>query len=226
MKDYLTELEELFYEWKENYSKKGLDFIKDGIPCPEVFEKEKQKVLFILKEANDKNSNDQLPSYSEYASGEKDNFKNKGIKIRLAEMYKVITDQKLSNAEAIKRIAFLNLKKVGGESVSTPSNISKFASEDRNSIIREINIINPDFIVCCGCFSIFYKHFILGKKSADKSNWRKYVNHLSTNVVLWKSENKEIKIIDMYHPSYSYNGYSGRSGDITYINEFKRRLSD
>lgn len=50
----ITESEDkLFKEWEAKIAKTKGDFVRDGVVCEEVFLREKVKLVFILKEAND-----------------------------------------------------------------------------------------------------------------------------------------------------------------------------
>lgn len=54
-----------------------------------------------------------------------------------------------------------------------------------------------------------------------RGRWRKSIEKIGAYTYIWKEH--DIKIIDMYHPSYTRKGYASKE---RYVAEFKRRVSD
>ena len=137
-------------------------------------------------------------------------------------MYKALSKQiELKDEDAIRNIAFMNLKKTGGTNNVCSRVIAKYASSDRDNTLEEISIINPAYIVCCGCCVQFLKQIVLNLPFNYRGRWRKRVEKIGGYTYIWKEHN--IKIIDMYHPSYTRKGCANKE---SYITEFKRRISD
>lgn len=200
MHEYEQKIETLFSEWKEEQTKEFSDsyakygaknvskysFIYDGIVCPEIFENQNERILFISKESN-------------YGGADKDyEFCASGDDFWLRNVYfgncsETMFSQRLSllsnaiinndfisinkNHKSLEKVCFINLNKRGGYSQSYWKTIREYTKTYGKYIAREINIINPTLIVCCG-------------------KWLKY--YLEKFVV----EPNKYKIIEVYHPSY------------------------
>ena len=200
MYEYEQKRETLFAEWKEeqskepdeSYAKYGAEnvskvsFIYDGIVCPETFESQEERILFISKESNyggaDKN-------YEFCASGNDFWLKNVYFRTKSETMFSqrlsllsnaIINNDFITinkNHESLGKVSFINLNKRGGYSQSYWKTIREYTKTYGKYIAREIDIINPTLIVCCG-------------------KWLKY--YLEKFVV---APNR-YKIIEVYHPSY------------------------
>ena len=55
----------------------------------------------------------------------------------------------------------MNLKKTNGISQSNNDDILKYVDNDKDFIVKEINIIDPDVIICCG--NIFYLNSVFNE---------------------------------------------------------------
>jgi hypothetical protein len=153
METRINELEnELFARWSQKHE--GL-FIEDGAPCPEQFENEKTRVTFVLKEANASGESWDMRSWAAESGGD---LKSPNTWNNIVRWTQAILDggefpEKVSIDDRIrwlKRISFMNLKKVGGDSSSIPSEIIKYAKNDAEEIREQLCIYKPDIIVCCG----------------------------------------------------------------------------
>jgi len=216
-------LEELFDIWKKK-SQSGVltyndehsehqlvidhnqnGFIADGLICPEEWSRRKPKILFVLKEAycdraTEYNLCDELCNDGPWGS----------VWNRCAEWSYGITEssaaspipayanlnRELAN-KYLRRVAVLNLKKSDGLSSSSLSEIEKYAEYDRAEIKREIEIINPDIIICGYVFSILqncvYEKSLMGSgEFADKwnNNWYYWTTAMTGRPTL---------VIDFYH---------------------------
>ena len=140
-------------------------FVKDSVPFPEYYFANTPKTLFVLKDPNDPKANfesSQLGSYRDFGEFKGDDWHN-GMKQRIAAMYKGLSKRiDLKDEDAIKNIAFMNLKKTGGTNNVCSRVIAKYASNDRDNILEEISIINPEYIVYGGCCVQFIKQIVLG----------------------------------------------------------------
>ncbi len=72
----------------------------------------------------------------------------------------------------MKSIAFMNLKKIGGGSSANHKNLVEDIEENKESIIKEIEIIKPDLVIGCGIYNywdLFYKDINFEKSVYDNS---------------------------------------------------------
>lgn len=193
MKTKTEQLDELFIKWeKETPGYKG-HFVRDGIINEDLYKQTKPKILFITKEPNNPK---QLP----------DDFRTWWLETlecafsyRIAEwsyglqndfpQYDEIWKRKGSAKEAIQKIAFMNVKKIGGEGSSEFKTIMDTLIENFENIHQQIKIINPEII-------------IIGL------SWKDARNALFPNVNWIKcgydrniGKFNNYKIIDFYHPS-------------------------
>lgn len=197
------ELENLFEEWIKSDSIFENDFFKDGIVCPEEWEKTQIKILFVLKEVHNKGSR------GIYNFLESDDIQN-GYKEKSTMWRKVISlaygilnyktvcfediDQKMVKdneklyTDIVKKIAIMNIKKSGGGS-TVDSLYTKQAKKFGDKIKKEIEIISPDIIVCCNTFYEL-KKYVFDDEWQDLTDERFKIQR-SKNCVL---------IFNNYHP--------------------------
>ena len=188
------QLNDLFLEWENSNSTYENKFMKDGIINEEVFDSEKSKILFIAKEPNDPTQN--TGDFREWWSTEiKYNFS-----IRISEWaYGILNDfppiaeipnDLNSRISVLSRIAFMNLKKIGGGSRTEPSELERVIRKDCDFIQREIEIINP--------------HIIVGG-IGDTELWKiifPTINLVNSGNDITIGRFGNYKIISFYHPSY------------------------
>ena len=91
----------------------------------------------------------------------------------------------------IDRIAVVNVKKSNGGSESEYEDLKKYALEDRLEIKRELEIIQPDIIVCGNNLSLL--KLVLGEELQNDDTW-------DNMLALWK----DTLVIDYYHPAVHY----------------------
>ena len=91
----------------------------------------------------------------------------------------------------IDRIAVVNVKKSNGGSESEYEDLKKYAIEDRLEIKRELEIIQPDIIVCGNNLSLL--KLILGEELQNDDTW-------DNMLALWK----DTLVLDYYHPAVHY----------------------
>ena len=93
--------------------------------------------------------------------------------------------------EIIDRIAVVNVKKSNGGSESEYEDLKKYAIEDRLEIKRELEIIQPDIIVCWNNLSLL--KLVLGEELQNDDTW-------DNMLALWK----DTLVLDYYHPAVHY----------------------
>ena len=155
-------IEELMAVWKSKADHQNQIFVSDGFIDKPEWDKscDNKKVLFVLKEAHDKKaiSDWSLPDDLRERKPLERMWKRVcewvyAIRYTTAEhieAYPMLTDAE--NTLLIKSIAVMNIKKSNGKSSSNPEEISAYADADKEEIIREIELIDPDIIVCGSTF--------------------------------------------------------------------------
>jgi len=97
--------------------------------------------------------------------------------------------------EWLKQIAVMNIKKSGGVSSSDYGEILTYAEADKKELLKELEIIDPDIIVCGGTADDLNFLFDGTLKKQTCDNWYYYNSFLG---------DKERLIIDYYHPANRY----------------------
>lgn len=203
----MTEFEkkenELFEKWIKE--QQHTSFLKDGVIDGETYFKEKVKVLFILKEANCPNGRDDLKKYlrSPELKGNWWKTWNNIARWTIALLDGGCYPKTISSsyrASVLKRIAFLNLKKEGGGAQADPSKIANAAKTDNKYIKKQIEMYDPDIIICCGqngeSNATILRNYVL---KDNVSEWQKLKN--SVYYYHFRSKDgKQIPIVSFTHP--------------------------
>lgn len=180
-------------------------FIADGIINPEIWNNRSKgkHILFVLKEAyggeNDWSLADEVRVHAPWSA----------IWHRIVEWTYGLTNttvERIARYEPgkisfekpnqwLNEIAVLNIKKSGGDSQSHYGEISAYADYDSKEIIRQIEIINPDIIICGATFGDINR--IMGNpcKKGECDNWFYYSDAIGK---------RERLFIDYYHPANRY----------------------
>ena len=142
------DVKDLFDKWQQKYSFSA--FIKDGIVDHEKYEK--PHVLFVLRDMNCLVANDLCENISDYGSGAK-TWCNVGrwTKALLDANEEYPYDMSSSKRiEQLRRVAVMNIKKEGGVARSEGKTLISYAEEQKEMILEQIRICDPDIIICCG----------------------------------------------------------------------------
>lgn len=179
-----------FERWQAERNYKG--FKKDGIINEALFKP--PHVLFICKEPNDPHQaeGDYRQWWNEemlFAFSRRIGEWSHGI-FNGFPPYADFTDQ--DSHLALKSIAFMNVKKVGGSSRADHSAVQSFLSKDLHFLKEEIDTIDPSLIICCLGFSVITK--ALFPEIPDDS-WK----DPGYNTPFVRSGKR--LILDFYHPS-------------------------
>jgi hypothetical protein len=187
------QLDKLFEEWRSYFREYKDCFISDGIVDDNLFEEQKNKLLFIGKEANDPRNQSW-----DYRALIKQNLKYK-YNLRIAEWsYGILNDFPNFDSihrnhdlkiETIKKIALLDVKKSGGSGKCNNGSLLNNILANLSFLHRQIDIIKPDIIIS-GLFEIELVQALFPGISFQKSGY-------SRCVAKWK----DYKVIDFYHPS-------------------------
>ncbi len=209
---------ELFIQWKK---KRGYDsFLEDGLFDEEEWNKQNIKILYVLKEANWENGNGDLCEYllSEVSSTywrTWNNIVRWTHAIRFGEDYiRKIT--KRDKTSCLKTIAFLNIKKVGGDAQADDEEIRTYGKLDAEFIYRQIQLYRPNIIVCCGRGNgknadILYNYVF---PKSHISRWQ-YPIEKYNYFMLSLNEETKIPVVSFRHPQI-------RGGHI----EFEKAFAD
>lgn len=200
-KNYVTEQQKMFGEWRMRENHQEKQFIEDGIVNPEVWfsslSQGQPKILFVLKEAYGEaySLSDALRKDGPWGS----------IWKRVAEWtYGILhtTDQRIARYkkldwaaanELLSYIAVINLKKSNGTSHSVDDNLKLYAEKDACMLRQQFGLISPDIVICGSTFSLLNEALTLG---FDKRN------HPSDNWYYWNAAGQ--LYLDFYHPANQY----------------------
>lgn len=157
--------EKLLAEWKEEYEKKRDieydEFVLDGPSDWELYENSYPKILFLAKEAYAAGgfhpSKPQQPvntkflrNISRWTLAITKSFENEELSLKIPD------DTGLP--EFNDSIAIIEVKKViQGNSTSLKKDLDEFAYRDAEFLKKQIEIIDPQVILCCGTDSQFDK---------------------------------------------------------------------
>lgn len=151
----------LMDKWKQEHINKGYtNFISDGILNYELWEKSNLKICFFLKEA-----------YGDYGSLQ-NLFEDWGkIKYQLwhnvsywlyginhCYMEHSIPDFEQSKCDReecyklLQAASVVNIKKSNGISSTIKDDLQKYLDEDSKYLLEELELINPDIIICGGTY--------------------------------------------------------------------------
>ena len=169
-----AELEKLFDEWRkrhisEDYSNDKIsknkisknNFIPDGIIDEASYMQSPKKILFIAKEAACLKKGNTIEKNFETAQN--DGFWCRRVVLGeeggtsfssgLALLANAILNENFETPEkdisALRYVAFMNINKRGGFT-ECETDLDAYVEKYKDLIDREIKIISPDIIVCCG----------------------------------------------------------------------------
>lgn len=108
----------------------------------------------------------------------------------------------------IKRLAVVNIKKSDGTNNSADGTWEGFAKSDKDLLIRELELIKPQIIICGGTYAVAEKSGLLGnKKEAIRGgNFIRSVNGFTAAY----DDKQDYLVFDTVHPTYpacSYDAY-------------------
>lgn len=191
-----AELEKLFDEWRkrhisEDYSNDKIsknNFIPDGIIDEASYMQSPKKILFIAKEAACLDKTEKTAEEN-FETAQKDGFWCRRVVLGeeggtrfssgLALLANAILNENFETPEkdisALRYVAFMNINKRGGFT-ECETDLDAYVEKYKDLIDREIKIISPDIIVCCGSG----------------------VRDCLSNVDSCKS----VPVLEVYHPSY------------------------
>lgn len=222
-------LEKLFDKWAEKHEKKlsagepyGMPheapygkFVRDGIVNPDKWSIQEPKICFIMPEAGGYADNEKFPKGHDLA----EEWNKKGAFTKLMFKFAVwvqavydsifdpvpyvkqpIKDQK---NDLMRAIAIVNVKKSDGQLAPNYPLVQKFAKEDATELRKEIELINPDVILCCSTFRYLHGAAPEGEKNKRKRDFVFYNEELtkgSKGAYRWGDK----LIMEFWHPAQIY----------------------
>ena len=212
-------LRELFNEWETRHRGLGKkQFIVDGFVDEGEWNKSELKICFLLKESyfdlEEYKKDLLMPNQNNIKHHWNNHIKDQdGMCIynlvehlkehrpwfmwcRVEEWLKSIFGLwGMDSADPIHKIAIINIKKSDGEHRSNGNDILQYARDDGDLIKRELEIIDPDVVICGGTYGYCVREGLFDDlqiiDKVDKFNGR----------IIAKS-GKRI-VVDCYHPAYS-----------------------
>ena len=164
-----AELEKLFEEWQERHESENCssenisksNYIPDGIIDEASYMQSPKKILFIAKEAACLKEENTIEKNFETAQN--DGFWCRRVVLGeeggtrfssgLALLANAILNENFETPEkdisALRYVAFMNINKRGGFT-ECETDLDAYVEKYEDLIDREIKIISPDIIVCCG----------------------------------------------------------------------------
>lgn len=153
----------LYTDWQQSHPG---HFVAGGVVDEDMFNSSEVKILFLLKEVND---TEQAENWS-LVQLMQDQIKRKkfyhtwltvghwifGMQQGFPAYQKLLqmSFKEDNITEGLLSIATTNLKKSGGSYESNEVEIREHARINKNLWMKEIEIINPDLVICGGTFSI------------------------------------------------------------------------
>ena len=145
--------EKLFGEWKQNRE----DFVEDGLVDEEIYSTSEPKIIFLMKEVNDRKR--ELTDLSKYLhnGGCGHTWNNitrwiEGIRQKDEDKpwkcLKEISEDRRKNA--LLSIGVVNLKKSPGGYPTNNDALEEFAHEDKFFLKRQLMLYDADLTICCG----------------------------------------------------------------------------
>ena len=130
----------------------------------------KVKVLFILKESNLFNKSENIIKPCENNAFWFNENINDATRENYKEKIKYVLDKlKVSDENfGYMNIGYMNINKRGGYGGTTMSRLRNYAKKYREFIIKQIELHNPDIVVCCGCFGTIVKDVFEAKCEEEK----------------------------------------------------------
>ncbi|MCQ2190946.1 MAG: hypothetical protein MJY63_04865 [Paludibacteraceae bacterium] len=118
--------------------------------------------------------------------------------------FKEVTDDKVKDCIKNNPMAIMECKKQPGGPNLNPAVLKKYLERDKDLIKEEIELLNPDVIICCDKSGIIYNNIvsILGENYNYKTV-AKVMHHTF--------------VINSYHPSYSYRSSSASERCYHYV---------
>lgn len=203
-------LEQIDLELKTNQS----SLITDGITDIGQYIKTTPKILWILKEPNDKDHascdlkafHRNIFSYPKWRRTYSLIIKvSYGIINSINEYDEIPEESTITSV--LRHIAHINVKKIGASSRTDPYSLNKYYNENKTPLLDQIKCIDPNIIINCSrVYSLF-------KDITD-------TNHSRYNSFNYSKSQGKI-VINAYHPNCRYSHRKYFDNIITIVNDRK-----
>lgn len=181
---------ELFSSWNDSTHE---IFCEDGFIDKDIFNKQgNRKLLFIAKESNTvKEEKESSFWLKKVAFGEESHtILSRRISMMANAYFSNNFKDKNIDRNILKNITYMNINKRGGSNRTKSNELKKYACDYREYIIKEIEIIKPNLIVCCS-------NLVYG-----------IIDEIKLDIDI------SCEIVQIYHPSYF------KISDQEYLNKF------
>ena len=177
--------------------------VEDGIVSEEEYLDSKYKILYIMKEVNggrDWNLKDFL-----YDGGRSQTWDNVArwteglLNINQEYNWSYLEENNENRRKYyLKKIGVINLKKTSGGYTSNDKEISRAAFENRNLIKKQVDLYDPDIIICCGTDDDFVTNYLESKLVNWKMTKRGIQYIKCNNKIIVSFAHPEARIRDAY----------------------------
>ena len=220
----------LYHELEKVYIQNP-NYVKDGIVDYSQFYREKPKILWVLKETNDKIGN--LRDLREFLRNPKsyNNWKHRQWKCTWEPIFNIsyeilnflpphnedlsyekvideIKENDIKPYEIFKRIAVININKTPGKNSITLKELKNYYIRYREFILMQIKIINPDIVIFGGTFGVMRNDLEDFYSSVYESEYISGQIKLDGKIIKenikYHYNDKRI-FIETYHPCYRSN---------------------
>ncbi|MDP7014847.1 MAG: hypothetical protein QGG36_03515 [Pirellulaceae bacterium] len=203
----MSEYEQLLNQIASRPHHVGNRFVRDGILDEARWASSPRKTLFLLREAYEKQRRPEGFDQREKIRGW---GKPKGKTLRAianwafaahrgtpSQIPVIMTDNKPERAEACLACAIVNVKKSGGESRSDLKQVAKFCKLDGDKIRDQIEMIDPEIIICGGTWREA-RQFIWPNDEKTDAYARTYRIRGRFVVDFWHPANQFPKVLNYY----------------------------
>lgn len=211
MDDTRKQLDMLMEKWKATHKNRGwVSFISDGAVNIESYVGSKLKICYFLKEAYSKDNDEDWDLAGWLDSGAMTkmwgNVAEWTYGIRNTTATNIAHKPQLTSEEKtalLKSVSVVNVKKSNGKVQSDYADLLRYANEDREFLKKELDILNPDVIICGNNSSLLRLLYGATVQSKNKvsAEGRIDAEYMSRNGYAFVGNQI---IIDYYHPANHY----------------------
>lgn len=195
---------------KQYWGKEGLPVVFDGITNLEKYNCAPVKILWVLKEGNERKHEDrdhrEYHSCVTWAPGWKSTYKNIILTTYgllnnccFEELPLLDNDARVNNQYVMDDIALININKNGGGGSANESIIKANYVKYKDVILKQIYEINPDIIINCSRVSKIFDD-ITDMYELNKTQYKS-----EFDLIVNYAENSSKLLIDYWHPNVRAN---------------------
>lgn len=214
-----TKEESLFHEWSQRID--GL--VRDGAVDPEAYLESQPRVLFVLKEVNDKGGGgwdlrEFIRRGARSATWNNVTRWMKGIRNLDRQLNWSVVDpvDESDRRKYLRSICVMNLKKTPGGGSSDTKVIRSAAERHRNLLTRQFHLYKPDLVICGG--SGTGNAFREAVRDFENTDWER-----TTRNVKYCKNGQGQHVLDYFHPQARYKKEMLYYTLIDAIREVKQR---